>query len=392
MQFKIISQAAFAITILISSSVVTADDFTDAYEAFQQSLRNSDTETSIELAKQVWLLAEEKFGEGNENTLNLHHAYAHMLVVGKQNDKALDEFNALFKEYENAYGEDSPATVISRIRILTTLNKLTYDVKSREARLEERVSRYLVLSLDDVAFSSELQKAELYHQATRAAVMAQNVDLSPSRLQAFADTNLALSLAAWGDDDIRTLESRFLLAAMMEYAEHADSAIEHYELVAKKLNDNDHASHHFALSSHARLVNIFQQNGESDKATEHCQAIGKMTPLQADTEVQAIYRAMPEYPKTYIGRNVEGIASVSFVVDAEGFAKDINVTRSKGGKGFGKALKEAVKQWRFAPKFVDGIPVVSETQSAQFEFSFACATNHCYREDRRRLVRGWHKI
>lgn len=85
-----------------------------------------------------------------------------------------------------------------------------------------------------------------------------------------------------------------------------------------------------ALSAHAYLVELYSRNGEEDKATQHCQAIGNMRPWSVDQEQRPLFRAVPGYPIQYARMSREGWVNVEVTVNEQGFVSHVEVLDSKG--------------------------------------------------------------
>ena len=107
------------------------------------------------------------------------------------------------------------------------------------------------------------------------------------------------------------------------------------------------------------LVRLYQQQNSPDKATEHCQAIGRMTPWQDNQEQTPIFRAAPQYPQSVAKRGQSGWVQLEFTIDESGFVKDPKVLQWEGSKAFEAPSIKALKQWRYAPKFENGEPVAA---------------------------------
>ena len=117
----------------------------------------------------------------------------------------------------------------------------------------------------------------------------------------------------------------------------------------------DDTSNPVVLASHALLVTVYEQLGESEKATPHCIAVGKLDPWKDAVSPAPLYRTEPEYPADAKGR--EGSATVEFTIDAQGFVRDAKLVETKGSEVFGEPALDAVQHWRYAPRFSDGTPV-----------------------------------
>jgi len=126
-------------------------------------------------------------------------------------------------------------------------------------------------------------------------------------------------------------------------------------------------STHLWLAGHGQLVNIYENLNMRDKATEHCQAIGSLTPFDPDQDFKPIYLVQPVYDAL----DGEGHVIVSFDVTDEGFVRNPVVIERVGRTALVKASLEAVEKFRFAPRFQDGKPV--STKDVTYKFRFALA-------------------
>jgi protein TonB len=73
-----------------------------------------------------------------------------------------------------------------------------------------------------------------------------------------------------------------------------------------------------------------------------------------------IKRVQPKYPPNALAMHVQGTVKLDAVIDKEG-----NVTNAKVLKGdavLARAALDAVRQWRYKPYYLDGVPVDIETQ------------------------------
>lgn len=89
-----------------------------------------------------------------------------------------------------------------------------------------------------------------------------------------------------------------------------------------------------------------------------------------DNEVVPLVRIPPRYPRMAARRGIEGVVTVSFTITKNGQVSDPVVVKAKPENVFDKAALEAIKQWKFKPKLVDGKPVERRaTQQIEFKLS-----------------------
>ncbi len=76
-----------------------------------------------------------------------------------------------------------------------------------------------------------------------------------------------------------------------------------------------------------------------------------------DIEVpRCIYRVAPEYPKYDAKLGIQGATQLRCIINRDGHPEDIEVIRSLNSRCDGAAM-EALRQWRFKPATMNGVPV-----------------------------------
>jgi TonB family protein len=77
---------------------------------------------------------------------------------------------------------------------------------------------------------------------------------------------------------------------------------------------------------------------------------------ELDAPLEELATALPVYPPALKGSHVAGEAAVSFVVDAYGRVR-VPVVTDATEPEFGEAALVAIKQWRFLPPQLAGLPI-----------------------------------
>lgn len=93
-----------------------------------------------------------------------------------------------------------------------------------------------------------------------------------------------------------------------------------------------------------------------------------MTPWNDEIDPLPLYRTNPEYPLSMARRVKEGYVIFEFVISNSGFVNDIAVIKSSHAS-FEKKAKDALKNWRYAPKIDDGKAVASNKQRVRLDFT-----------------------
>lgn len=79
-----------------------------------------------------------------------------------------------------------------------------------------------------------------------------------------------------------------------------------------------------------------------------------------DGDAVPIVRVAPRYPERAAMRGIEGRVLIEFTVDRVGSVKSAAVVAAEPPNIFDKAALEAVRQWRYTPRIVNGVAVERE--------------------------------
>lgn len=364
------SVVALALT-LCYPGYVSADEFSTVYQNFQAAYAKHDLERSTDLAKQAWLLGKAKFGENSEQAIRLHHSYANMLFEAEQHSVGLDEYKSVADAYKEKWGGES----VQYINALTSILDKTESTQVHEGvstsallKFNNRLTRQIVTGINEVSFASDSARASAYLMAAKVVIQASPFNLSSATLNTFFTDAHRYALAVWGKADLNTVQTLFYSAMIAEMRHQDEEAIERYQQVVRTFDELTDFTHPIELQAHARLVNIYENEGLSDAATEHCRAIGSMTPWGDTQDPTPLYRLDPKYPVSLAKRGREGSATLSYVINKNGVVTDIQVEDDSQGKAFADESVKALKQWRFAPRFVQGKAVDSPRQTVQLDF------------------------
>lgn len=111
------------------------------------------------------------------------------------------------------------------------------------------------------------------------------------------------------------------------------------------------------LLAHSSLVEALEHIGDRESATKHCLAIGAVTPWGGVADYEPLLRHSPVYPYEALARGEEGAVILQFTVDEQGFVREPVALETIGPGSFERHALEAVRSYRYAPRFVDGKPV-----------------------------------
>ncbi|MFS1704255.1 TonB family protein [Alteromonas sp. AMM-1] len=291
--------------------------------------------------------------------------------------------NKQLSEAENAYQllTDYSAKTFGALHLKTFLARLeSYDLLRSSAKAPfttstfERAEKFykaILNDLEDVPATPLHDAALIYYSALSPITRYGSTPLTFSRTDTLVEKARGLANESWGPDDVRTIHLNFLQGKLHFARGDYEQASGYLESVAERVNDALLYTHPWALKAHAMLVEAYSRMGEEDKATQHCQIIGRMTPWDDNQEPDPIYRVNPVYPRDAAIARREGYVVIEFDIDEQGFVHSPDVLEYQGSKKFIRSTLDALEQWRYAPKFTDGEPVVAQNMKVQMDFKLS---------------------
>ena len=101
----------------------------------------------------------------------------------------------------------------------------------------------------------------------------------------------------------------------------------------------------------------------------------RSSPLQKIQEAKLEHREAPQYPVAAARKGIEGYVEVSFTITDQGTVTNVAVVSADPADVFERAAVEAVRQWRYDPRLVDGLAVESQSQ-ARLQFKLDSTDTH----------------
>jgi TonB family protein len=345
-----------------------ADTFSQVYQDYVASQKTENHQQTLQLAKQSVELGKTKFGVSDANTINLTYNLANSYAAVKDYNSAFDTMEIVTSGFKTLHGEHSEQLFVA---ILEQLNFFPKDLGSNLTEQKRVLKPKAKQAIEIANFLAEQSKEKapfLYFKLSK--VITQNPIVYHVQREAKKYTEMAYEglVNSVGKSDYRTLEIQFILATIKTGTRKFNQAIELYEDLIANISNQLDTSHPYELAARSRLVNIYEQKGESEKATQHCIQIGKMTPWEQDMEPTPLFRVEPKYPLSAAKRGKEGWAKMSFTIDKMGFVNDVKLLDVKGGSDFGKESVKVLEKWRYAPKFEDGQAVTAKNLTVQLDF------------------------
>jgi len=349
MNFRILRTLAICAFLALTTPVIADPnaEFAAAFTAYRETMEASRYIEAVAHAEKARELGEEIYADDAKviATLAFNHGYAlAMLGVSRQAQRVLKDARKLMVR---AYGPDSVQVFRVEMSLLNTVSPDS--VAQGEAK--GQLTRVLKMARRHHAEDSEVI-AELKLNGGMRVWWDRR---APDLLNEAAET-----FARLGKTD-RQARARFWLGKIHLERNRFRKTVESMTPVVELLPDDDSV----ALMARAHMVEAYEELGESDRATEHCLAIGQTVPWSGTAEYQPLFKRVPAYPRRALVRNTEGYVVLEFAVDEMGFVRKPVVIESKAmptpaGTDLGvvvdfeTAAIEAARKFRYAPKFVDG--------------------------------------
>ena len=313
-------------------------EFTEAFKAYRDAMDRSYYAEAVGHAEKARGLAEEIYADDAKviANLTLNHGYA--LAMSGVDHQAYAVLKEARKLIRRAYGPDSTP-------LLQVEEAMFYTVPEDGAR--RQLVRLLKQARRQLAKDGEAMAELKLRVGTRV--------WWNRRAEALLN-EAAETFARLGNTE-REARAKFWIGKIHLARRQFRRAVEAMTPVVELLPNDDRV----ALMARANLVEAYERLGESNRATEHCLAIGETVPVTGSAEYLPLFKSAPTYPRSALFRNVEAYVVLEFTVDEMGFVRDPEVIESMATDGDARAFEvaaaEAAVKFRYAPQFIDGLPV-----------------------------------
>jgi TonB family protein len=327
--------------------------FTQAYSLYQSAIKENDEASIYKHASEAHKSGIDYFGKDSINTANLALILAQLNLTKKRYTEAMELHDDIINVFEAQFGEASLEVADIRMAFIPAYISLG----------NNKLIKKLLSISEEFKIADPLIYAELQFQAGLALLKLRS---NSGKAILNAREVFAQHLPA---DSAKRVLANFFSGRYYLMKRKRKSAVLAFKENLPVFEMTDGPNHHLELTTHAFLVQAYEELGDSDAATTHCVAIGKMTPWESDQKAEPLYRVKPDYPFNAASpRKIEGATTVEFTVNTFGIVKDVKVLENEGYHGFAKSSIAAVKKWRYAPKFVDG-KAVDATLKVQLTYT-----------------------
>ena len=334
----------------------TSADLGKEYAEYKKHVAAGDWILSLTHARKSYEIGKVLFKSADKNNAALTYNYGHNLLELRQHNEARPLLIEALELYKTVYGNDAKEL----IPVLTDLSLVEGEdfddgnLKYQKQALEISEKLYGKDSLEHGHFLVEFGADNLkYGQSQLAKRNLYNGHEILAKLLPPSSAELAYVI--------------FLIGKYELSINHHETAVEYLNKTLSTFKDPEKPSSQLELATHGFLLHAYESLGKSDLATQHCLAIGRMTPDSPSQDILPLFRENPQYPYEELQAGKEGYAMIEFDVNESGFVINARAVESSGGN-FEKAAINAIEKWRYAPSFVEGKPVVRESAKTILKF------------------------
>ncbi|MFT6752598.1 MAG: TonB family protein [Candidatus Azotimanducaceae bacterium] len=321
---------------------ITSRMLNSAYSHYQNLAKEGKWKKSLSYAKNAFEIRKQIHGEESKHTAALAQNYGSNLYKLGKNKQAEKLLNIALSIKEKNQGKESP----DLIPVLTSLGKAAANNKS--SRSQEKYFRRMLSIAEDKFGKMSSQYASL--QIKVGTSLYDTGHMSKAKKHFFSGyEKLRTEL---GDSSLETGIAAFHVGKYEMTNRDYKSAIKYLNQALISF-DSGSATSRNELIAHAFLINAYENIGESEKATQHCLAIGRMEPMTDLQNYVPIFKKSPKYPRAALKSGSSGDVTVEFTVDENGFVVQPKMVSFNGHRAFIKSALKAAEAFRYAPAFVD---------------------------------------
>ncbi len=189
-----------------------------------------------------------------------------------------------------------------------------------------------------------------------------------SRGERYLEDAEEIFAATVGDEDATTGLARFYLGRIEFSGQHFRRSAAHLESALAGFSGTSDEDRKYQLLIHSLLVANYENLNDDAAATRHCRAIGAGNMLDPDQDYQPIFRVAPVYPASALRSRSQGHVDLAFTVTDEGRVADVQVVGGKSSQALRKAAVDAVRKFRYAPRYEGGVPVAVHDVTTRISF------------------------
>jgi len=332
-----------------------------AYMQYEEFSEQGNLNKSLPQARHAYELGQQLFGKESKESAKLAYNYGNNLLrLHLYHEAKLILIEAL-NSFETVYGTES----IELIPVLMDLGHANANVNKDNIKKKLYARAFKLYEQD---YGKESVEFAWFSVRNGVDMLSIGHDSAGNKS---LKTGYGILLSRLGEDHEKTGFAAYNLGKYELSLNHYAAAKPYFLIALKNFEKTDAPSNKGELSTHAFLVRVYEELGESELAYQHSLAIGRMTPFESNQSYFPIYKKSPVYPKSALRQRKEGYVIVEFTVDEKGLVRDPRVVVTEGDKAFEQPSLDVVRTFRYAPRFIDGQPVAVEGVRNKLYFSIS---------------------
>lgn len=349
------------------------EDFKAAWAAYSAAVESGRVSNILKTSKAVAEIAERQLPESDPRLAKILQNYGVALRRARKKSEARDVLERSLELMQNIHGKGS-------IELVPVMSDLA-DAYSSYGSSDRQLTHYK-RAIKIVRKKHGKESMEYADLAFRAATNTFSFSRSLSARQYLLDAQ-SIYTQELGADDQKTGLTVFFLGKMAFAESNFRRAADYLEGALPSFAGESEEVREYRMATHALLVQVYESWGKSELATRHSIAIGRDSPASPEENYQPLFRQLPKYPREMWQRRIEGSVDVEFTVNEEGFTENAHVIKvvtsdptgtkkalasEDEDKSFAVAALAAVKKFRYAPRFENGVAVPAKNVKARVVF------------------------
>ena len=318
-------------------------DFQRAYKSYNQYIEVDDLPLALGAAADAYKLGSKLYGKNHINSAKLAVNYASLLNVTGDYRKAAKALKGKLEVMEEFYGENADELVSP----LLELGSAHIDARKPEKGIGYFQRASDVLEKHE---NPTIRGKRNFDIVVRLLKRQANQYTRP-----FVEASYSGYKGTLQENDVRWGLTNYHMAIWSLQDESLTQAAHHLNASLSAFKTNDDQITTMERNLRIMLIDALQRTGNSERATEHCLAIGERDNWIADP----LYIKPPNFDTEKIKQSDPVEIKLSFTVDEEGFVKSPKI-ESSTEPGLNDEALAALTEFRYAPRFVNGVPVATE--------------------------------
>lgn len=354
LKIRIFQMVALALVLAFAAPAAAEGEkavFKAAYKAYQAAVDAKDVKAAVDAAREALDRGKSIYDDDSPSLAALHVNYGMALVDARHPVDAVKPLNIGIRKYEKLYGKEDS-------RLISPLISLSDAYGGRSS--QEKKQYYALSRALGIVVANEGKNSAKFAEVS---ILLGEFTYNSRYYVQYARGHFRRAYETYknyyNEPHYNTGLAVFWMGKAARQALRNSQAEDYYLEALDLFEKTTPAGHESQLMAHTFLIKFYENRGETDEATLHCQAISRLRPLAGVDGFEPLYMKSPIYPRGARTARRTGHVVVNFSVTTLGTVANATVVESKGGKRgeFERAALKAIEGFRYAPAVKDGVLV-----------------------------------